>query len=766
MIVRTLCFLLGTLFFTVFPLTSGGPEMIDVSSNSYLKEFDSIRTDLNDYIWPTDVTKRITSSFAEYRTMHFHGGLDISTNGEVGHNIFSVRDGSLYRISIQPNGYGKMLFIKHNDGYYSVYVHLQKFSERIEQLARQEQLRKGAFPIDVTYETPLLQVKKGEVIAYSGESGVGPPHIHFEIRDENLNNVNPMLMYGDSLPDNIAPRMKSIALFPLEMNSTVDGKPSTKYMSRFGRGKGTFKIPQTIRVHGSVGFGIDAYDMANGSRNKSGIYRIELFLDNKQIFSKQLDRFPSLQTKQIYLDYDYPTILSGKGEYQRLYVEEGGTLPFYEHHWYGDGIINTKELTEGEHEYKIVCKDFTGNTSTLEGKFFVNHSPRVELLSVNDNKIVLKSDVSESLSKIIVSGKKLLKGAWTQSIIKKEKFQVEGSTIAVTVPTSKYEMLKIVAESKLGISSVPLYHFIKKPDGPRESINLKLQQTRDYVLVNVSTKGMFTGEPHLMIKEGIAQRDISLEQEGLSEFAGVFKPTNTSAGVHIIDVRAEINGLPVHTTETLELFAIPTNSSGSFSLGNDNLIISYDSGAVYKPMLLNINNQSTISSTKFSLTPTDIILNKGLKISVPVHSHQLDGKHGLYFRGNGGWVLHTNSPDPSQEYFTTTLTRTLGELTIMKDEQAPSIGRLRFNQAKGLVNGNFRYSDNLSGVDFDELKIFVDDQIIIPEIDGEKRRVWFQSTERLSAGKHTLTITMKDRMKNEAKLTKTFSVKASASTIP
>ncbi len=759
-------FVLCTLFFVLSYLTSGELEHEGNSSNMYLKEFDSIRTDVNDYLWPTDVTKRITSSFAEYRTMHFHGGLDISTNGEVGHNIFAVRDGSLYRISIQPNGYGKMLFIKHNDGYYSVYVHLQKFSERIEQLARQEQLRKGAFPVDVTYETPLLQVKKGEVIAFSGESGVGPPHLHFEIRDENLNNVNPMLMYGDSLPDNIAPRLKSIALFPLEMNSTVDGKKVTKFMSRFGRGKGTFKIPQTIRVHGSVGFGIDAYDMANGSRNKSGIYRIELFLDNKQIFSKQLDRFPSLQTKQIYLDYDYPTILSGKGEYQRLYVEEGGTLPFFEHHWYGDGIINTNDLKEGEHEYKIVCKDFTGNTSSLEGKLFVNHSPDIELLSVSGEQIVLKSNSSESLAKIVVSGKKLSKGAWVQSIMKKEKFEVKNSTITVAVPTLKYDMLKIVAESKLGISSVPVYHFMKKPSGPLESVSLKMQQSRDYIRVNVSTNGLFTAKPQLLMKEGITQREIPLEQESLSEFVGVFKPSNTSAGVHAIEVRAEVNGLPINTSETLELFSIPTNSAGSFSLGNDNLIISYDSGAVYKPLLLNISNQSTISSSKFSLSPTDIIVNKGLKISVPVHSHQLDGKHGLYFRGNGGWVLHASTPDESREYFTTSLNRTLGELAIFKDEQAPSIGRLRFNQAKGFVNGNFRYSDNLSGVDFDELKIFVDDKIIIPEIDGEKRRVWFQSTERLSAGKHTLTITMKDRMKNEAKMTKLFTVKASASTIP
>ncbi|MEE9288816.1 MAG: hypothetical protein V3U69_04415, partial [Bacteroidota bacterium] len=31
-------------------------------------------------IWPTDASKRINSSFAEFRRTHFHAGIDISTN--------------------------------------------------------------------------------------------------------------------------------------------------------------------------------------------------------------------------------------------------------------------------------------------------------------------------------------------------------------------------------------------------------------------------------------------------------------------------------------------------------------------------------------------------------------------------------------------------------------------------------------------------------------------------------------------------------------
>ncbi len=74
---------------------------------------DSIRTDFSDYIWPTDAGTIITSTFAEFRTMHFHGGIDISTGDRTGYNVFASRDGYVSRIYISPNGYGKMLFVRH-----------------------------------------------------------------------------------------------------------------------------------------------------------------------------------------------------------------------------------------------------------------------------------------------------------------------------------------------------------------------------------------------------------------------------------------------------------------------------------------------------------------------------------------------------------------------------------------------------------------------------------------------------------------------------
>ena len=132
-----------TLFLSPFlgtPLKEAVPEFTYniISAPSAGSNFDTIKTDLSDYIWPTDASHRITSSFAEYRSTHFHGGIDISTNGRKGYPVYAVRDGFVYRIRISPTGYGKMLYVKHKDGYVSTYAHLQTFNRSEERRVGKE----------------------------------------------------------------------------------------------------------------------------------------------------------------------------------------------------------------------------------------------------------------------------------------------------------------------------------------------------------------------------------------------------------------------------------------------------------------------------------------------------------------------------------------------------------------------------------------------------------------------------------------------------
>ncbi|MGH8103586.1 MAG: M23 family metallopeptidase, partial [bacterium] len=128
------------------------------------------------FVYPLpDFPDNLTSSFGEYRTGHLHAGLDIGTGGETGHRVLAAADGQVVRLKSERRGYGRVVYIQHDNGYITVYAHLEEFAPKI----------KAAVPSSRYFDLLLgspLPVKKGEIIALSGESGAGLPHLHFEVR--------------------------------------------------------------------------------------------------------------------------------------------------------------------------------------------------------------------------------------------------------------------------------------------------------------------------------------------------------------------------------------------------------------------------------------------------------------------------------------------------------------------------------------------------------------------------------------------------------
>ncbi len=123
---------------------------------------------------------RITSPFGTRihpvtRRSKRHTGVDIAAKH--GTPIYAIYDGVITRAS-RYSGYGKCVDIKHKNGYTSRYAHLSRFV-----------VRSGA------------KVKKGQLIAFSGSSGVATgPHLHLELARNNVQ-VNPLRV--KMIPDRI-----------------------------------------------------------------------------------------------------------------------------------------------------------------------------------------------------------------------------------------------------------------------------------------------------------------------------------------------------------------------------------------------------------------------------------------------------------------------------------------------------------------------------------------------------------------------------------
>ena len=113
----------------------------------------------------------LAGTFGELRPNHFHAGIDIKTKGTEGFKVYSIGDGYVSRIQITHGGYGKALYIKHDNGQSSVYAHLQKFSPKIEAFVKALQYEKESFEIQTFPKSTELVLEKGELIGYSGNTG-------------------------------------------------------------------------------------------------------------------------------------------------------------------------------------------------------------------------------------------------------------------------------------------------------------------------------------------------------------------------------------------------------------------------------------------------------------------------------------------------------------------------------------------------------------------------------------------------------------------
>ena len=316
------------------------------------------------YRSPVDFPIGLSGTFGEPRTGHFHSGIDIRTQQAVGKKVYAIADGYVSRISVSPGGYGKALYITHSDGHTSVYGHLQGFNETITKYVTAEQYKNETFAINLTLEPSQIPVKKGEVVALSGNSGSSAgPHLHFEIRDtETEEPLNPQA-FGFKVEDKIPPTLKELRIIPKSPETTI--RESEKPLNITLTGSGSkYKLTggDTIRIAGKVSFAILATDQSTGSTSGNGVYSIALFIDKQEVFRQKMDRINFGNSRCAISAIDYAEFLATKKRFQTTEIQPGNTAQIYE---VGEerGIYTFDSQRVYEVKYEV--GDFAGNKTTL-----------------------------------------------------------------------------------------------------------------------------------------------------------------------------------------------------------------------------------------------------------------------------------------------------------------------------------------------------------------------------------------------------------------
>lgn len=170
---------------------------------------------------PVDPPLVLTSDFGEARANHFHAGLDISTGGAVGRPVYAPLPGAIVRVRTSGVGYGRSLYLESDTGLLFVFGHLDAFAEPVASWVAAVQESTGRYEQDLWPGAHRFPVRSGQQIAWSGESGAGPPHLHFEIRRGDMA-YNP-LRAGIVMPDTSPPSIRAITLEPLDDGARVAG---------------------------------------------------------------------------------------------------------------------------------------------------------------------------------------------------------------------------------------------------------------------------------------------------------------------------------------------------------------------------------------------------------------------------------------------------------------------------------------------------------------------------------------------------------------
>jgi hypothetical protein len=332
---------------------------------------------------PLDIPIFLAGNFGECRPGHFHSGVDIKTEGKENLPVHAAADGYISRIKMEKGGFGHALYITHSNGYTTLYAHLNDFAPAIQKFLRKEQYGRKKWDIDITFTPVTFPVKKGQLIAYSGNTGASTaPHVHFEIRNTKTEHpLNPEL-FNLPIKDNTAPVMGELVFY----NGNIYGNGQRVAVALAKKGD-VYKpvrtdnaayniVRDTVYVPGPVvGVGVNADDYMEGSSNTLAFYTASLYMDDAVQSRVTLDDIGYDETRYINAYTDFKTRQLQKKWVQCLFIQPGNRLDrIYSstNDQYGRLNVGTGKA----HKLTLKITDDKDNTSTAS--FYIAGKPAEE----------------------------------------------------------------------------------------------------------------------------------------------------------------------------------------------------------------------------------------------------------------------------------------------------------------------------------------------------------------------------------------------------
>ena len=336
---------------------------------------------------PFDFPLYLSGNFGELRSNHFHGGIDFKTQGTIGHPIHCADDGYVSQISVSGGGYGRAIYVVHpSTGLTTVYGHVDRFALNIDSVVNARQYQLETFAINMRFDENDFPVKKGDIIAYSGNAGYSfGPHLHMEVRHTATGDaIDPLPYFKSHISDNVAPMAHSLILYPDQSQGSVNGTSNAASVNVLPGGIYNFF------AWGKVYPAIRGNDYMSEVQNVYGIKHIILKVDSTEVYRRTIDRFRMEATRAINTLVNYKDLNSSGNWNMHTRTPLSQPLGSMIETSLGDGAINITETRPYHCEFIMI--DEYGNSSSLpftiygqKTAFASTQPPTGKLIKLNTN---------------------------------------------------------------------------------------------------------------------------------------------------------------------------------------------------------------------------------------------------------------------------------------------------------------------------------------------------------------------------------------------
>jgi len=729
------------------------------------------------YFWPLKSSRNLSSGFGDSRPGRFHMGIDLRTGGKEGVRVYAPEDGYVWRIKTSYRGYGKALYIKGNSGRIYVFFHLQKYNWDIGTFLRQRQIETRRYYQDIDPGAGRLPVKRGDFIARTGQTGIGAPHLHFEVRDSGGRPTNP-LYYKIDYADSRSPEFEAVWLAYLDDGSLFsDGQRERLLSPMYDRNKNLYLVADTAVITGRFAVKAAISDYVGPGSFTLGPSLIRMYVDDVLYHEVDYDRLDYSEDRYSVLDRDFDPDKDGYKRVYNLFRKPGNELSIYGSEIAGDGSFS--DTADGLHILRIEASDPSGRISRFECTFY--YTPGEDILvplnraDLTDSVLTLylnDADSRRQFDSVAMSLSGDDPDRDTVLVTLYPEIEIDGSAVRMRgdfLISGNYRVSFI----RDGIALPPYYLSIGSvtPNGDNAVTDVDGKIIDDGILLTAIARhngvNWLAGE----VTTDRGRKRFFYRKTGGRKFSYFHRPHDDVRFVYHVVTRGPVGFRP--DTLALDIHRVPAGTDAEAELMPGCRLAFHDDG-LFDDALLHIRDTVMAPPRTgyfvhgpFILGPDGYSFADWADLQTTIMNEAVDpSKVGLYVydEEDEEWNWAGGVFDSATRILHSDLGGA-GILAVMADTAAPVITALNIDEfARVKISRpeiRFNLDDELSGIENDlNFDVSIDGKWIVPEYDPERKRFVGKPHWRLVGGRHRLRIVVHDRCGNRASVEREFLVGA------